>query len=327
MLESGFAQNPLSWLTPSLGTVDALTPMDAAPPNLKDAMCGPHRKRPATEDDDADAGDNNGNGHRQRRKHAAILRPAVGAAGADAEECQPVVRRRAGNADHRLYRADAHPSADRQPCRDARGRSGQEEGQAQTAAAKSADVKTAVAKPTDAKAAAAKPADAKAATAKARGRQGHSNRQAYRQHHPLDADVVRGAGGKRASRPESRRTASATRRKNSQAQPPVSINPAHAPMSAGLRPSRQMSISCSIVATAAKISPCQLGIRGSMDAKVTIAALQADEARREKERRRRRLGLSDRAHRRPRRIRFHLGRRFGRRQSVGPLRRARRHAR
>jgi D-alanyl-D-alanine carboxypeptidase len=64
LLESGFAQNPLAWLTPSLGTVDALAPMDAAPPNLKDEMCGGHRKRPAfeTEDDAAapsDAGDSN----------------------------------------------------------------------------------------------------------------------------------------------------------------------------------------------------------------------------------------------------------------------------
>jgi D-alanyl-D-alanine carboxypeptidase len=56
MLESGFSQNPLSWLTPSLGTVDALTPIDAPPPNLKDSMCGSHRKQPATEEDDADAG-------------------------------------------------------------------------------------------------------------------------------------------------------------------------------------------------------------------------------------------------------------------------------
>jgi len=62
MLESGFAQNPLSWLTPSLGTVDALTPIDAAPPNLKDQTCGHHRKRPATEEDDLDAGAVNGNG-------------------------------------------------------------------------------------------------------------------------------------------------------------------------------------------------------------------------------------------------------------------------
>ncbi len=57
LLETGFNQtaNALSWLTPSLGTVDALAPIDASPPNLKDEMCGPHRKRPAAETDDADA--------------------------------------------------------------------------------------------------------------------------------------------------------------------------------------------------------------------------------------------------------------------------------
>ena len=60
MLENGFAQNPLSWLTPSLGTVDALIPIDAAPPNLKDEMCGKHRKRPAAEDEDVDAESSNG---------------------------------------------------------------------------------------------------------------------------------------------------------------------------------------------------------------------------------------------------------------------------
>jgi D-alanyl-D-alanine carboxypeptidase len=54
MLESGFSSNPLSWLTPSLGQVDALAPIDAAPPNLKDEMCGGHRKR-HTEDEDVDA--------------------------------------------------------------------------------------------------------------------------------------------------------------------------------------------------------------------------------------------------------------------------------
>src|SRR5580700_5767254 len=43
MLESGFHQNPLSWLTPSLGTVDNLTPINADPPNLHDQVCGPHR--------------------------------------------------------------------------------------------------------------------------------------------------------------------------------------------------------------------------------------------------------------------------------------------
>ena len=61
LLENGFNQKPLSWLTPSLGTVDALAPIDASPPNLKDEMCGRHRKRPATEEDDPDANvDSNG---------------------------------------------------------------------------------------------------------------------------------------------------------------------------------------------------------------------------------------------------------------------------
>ncbi|HUC48413.1 MAG TPA: D-alanyl-D-alanine carboxypeptidase family protein [Xanthobacteraceae bacterium] len=61
LLEGGFQQKPLSWLTPSLGTVDQLAPMDAAPPNLKDEMCGPHWRRPATEADDPDAPDDSAN--------------------------------------------------------------------------------------------------------------------------------------------------------------------------------------------------------------------------------------------------------------------------
>jgi D-alanyl-D-alanine carboxypeptidase len=60
ILESGFTQNPLSWLTPALGTVDNLTPINADPPNLHDQVCGPHRKRPAAEDEDADAGGETG---------------------------------------------------------------------------------------------------------------------------------------------------------------------------------------------------------------------------------------------------------------------------
>ena len=60
LLESGFTQNPLGWLTPALGTVNALTPINADPPNLHDQTCGPHRKRPATEDEDMDAAAENG---------------------------------------------------------------------------------------------------------------------------------------------------------------------------------------------------------------------------------------------------------------------------
>lgn len=54
LLERGFQGNKLSWLKPSLGTVEALAPIDASPPNLREEMCGPKRKRPAAEDEDDD---------------------------------------------------------------------------------------------------------------------------------------------------------------------------------------------------------------------------------------------------------------------------------
>ena len=50
MLESGFNSGSLSWLTPSLGTVDKLAPIDAQPPNLREEVCGPHRHKPPSED-------------------------------------------------------------------------------------------------------------------------------------------------------------------------------------------------------------------------------------------------------------------------------------
>jgi len=52
LFEKGFNSGGLNWLMPALGTVDALVPIAAAPPNLRDEMCGRHRKRPAAEDAD-----------------------------------------------------------------------------------------------------------------------------------------------------------------------------------------------------------------------------------------------------------------------------------
>ncbi|HEY2245420.1 MAG: D-alanyl-D-alanine carboxypeptidase family protein [Xanthobacteraceae bacterium] len=57
MLESGFARSPFAWLLPAFGNVNALTPIEAAPPDLKDDMCGPHRKRHALEAAMADSAD------------------------------------------------------------------------------------------------------------------------------------------------------------------------------------------------------------------------------------------------------------------------------
>ncbi|MGH6673753.1 MAG: serine hydrolase [Xanthobacteraceae bacterium] len=61
MLENGFKKNPLSWLLPSLGTVNDLKPIDASPPDLRDEMCGPHRRRmqqAEQEDEEAGGSDN-----------------------------------------------------------------------------------------------------------------------------------------------------------------------------------------------------------------------------------------------------------------------------
>jgi D-alanyl-D-alanine carboxypeptidase len=46
LLERGFnTSGGLSWLMPSLGTVETMRPINAAPLNLRDEMCSPHRKR------------------------------------------------------------------------------------------------------------------------------------------------------------------------------------------------------------------------------------------------------------------------------------------
>ncbi|MBY0382904.1 MAG: D-alanyl-D-alanine carboxypeptidase [Xanthobacteraceae bacterium] len=54
LLEKGFNGNKLAWLRPTLGTVDQLAPIDATPPDLRDEMCGPKRKRPPAENEDDD---------------------------------------------------------------------------------------------------------------------------------------------------------------------------------------------------------------------------------------------------------------------------------
>ena len=59
LLERGFNSNSgLGWLMPPLGTVETISPVSAAPPNLREDMCGAHRKRQATEDEDEVLGAN-----------------------------------------------------------------------------------------------------------------------------------------------------------------------------------------------------------------------------------------------------------------------------
>ena len=167
LLESGFTQNPLSWLTPSLGSVEQLAPIAASPPNLHDEVCGGHRKKPAAEDEDDEAG-NDSNGSEPSSAFAAVLSslraptPKGGALLSDEGPVVPVIvytgptRTPAQIANLAAIEAAAPHSPPHKK------RPG-----AKTAAAKPTD-----AKPTDTKAAgdkatAAKPTDQKAADQKA----------------------------------------------------------------------------------------------------------------------------------------------------------------
>jgi D-alanyl-D-alanine carboxypeptidase len=51
LLDRGFANNGLSWLKPSLGTVDQLVPVDTTPPDLHDEVCSGKHHKPSDEDD------------------------------------------------------------------------------------------------------------------------------------------------------------------------------------------------------------------------------------------------------------------------------------
>jgi D-alanyl-D-alanine carboxypeptidase len=62
LLERGFANNNLSWLRPSLGTVDNLVPIDASPPNLRDQMCSGKRHKPASDEDEDTVASNGASG-------------------------------------------------------------------------------------------------------------------------------------------------------------------------------------------------------------------------------------------------------------------------
>jgi D-alanyl-D-alanine carboxypeptidase len=75
LLESGFNNSRLSWLTPSLGNVEQLKPIEAPPPNLRDEMCGGHRRKPAAEDNDED--DQTASGDGNPNYQLSALKPAT----------------------------------------------------------------------------------------------------------------------------------------------------------------------------------------------------------------------------------------------------------
>src|SRR4029450_10659311 len=76
LLERGFnSSSGASWLMSPFSTVESVQPIAAAPPNMRDEMCGGHRKRPASEDED-DLAIANSNPETPYAVFLASLRPA-----------------------------------------------------------------------------------------------------------------------------------------------------------------------------------------------------------------------------------------------------------
>ncbi len=100
LLENGFNSGGLSWLTPSLGTVDALAPIDAQPPNLREEMCGGHRRKPPSEDNDEEQQATGDNGSAQGFMLSALRPPNGKFVLGPPVETEAPVRVFTGPADH-----------------------------------------------------------------------------------------------------------------------------------------------------------------------------------------------------------------------------------
>jgi D-alanyl-D-alanine carboxypeptidase len=75
LLETGFNNSALSWLTPSLGTGEQLKPVAAAPPNLREEMCGGHRRKPPSEENDEEQQASTGDGTNDQIYQLSALKP------------------------------------------------------------------------------------------------------------------------------------------------------------------------------------------------------------------------------------------------------------
>jgi D-alanyl-D-alanine carboxypeptidase len=78
LLENGFNNGTPMWLMPALGTVDNLMPIATTPIDLRETMCGKHRRRPAAEEVDEEvAGDDSQNGNGMTLAHVRPVKPST----------------------------------------------------------------------------------------------------------------------------------------------------------------------------------------------------------------------------------------------------------
>jgi D-alanyl-D-alanine carboxypeptidase len=144
LLERGFnSTRGINWLIPSLGTVESIQPVNAEPVNLREDMCGAHRKRRATEDEDEVLGGTHENSDTPYGIFLASLRPkAKGEAPGPAISLgEPVV----------VYTGRARKPGDPPPAAANKPKKSKPPADATAKAGTKTDTKTAAAKPTGAK--------------------------------------------------------------------------------------------------------------------------------------------------------------------------------
>lgn len=95
LLDRGFASSPMSWLRPSLGSVESLVPLEnASPPDLRDEICNGKRHKPASDEEDTVAG-GTGSADSNPMSYAIGLAPPTGNAAAelasDPQPAEPVI--------------------------------------------------------------------------------------------------------------------------------------------------------------------------------------------------------------------------------------------
>jgi D-alanyl-D-alanine carboxypeptidase len=86
LFENAFNNTGLNWLMPAYGNVASLPSIEAEPPNLREEMCGKHRRRPAAEeaDDEEVAGNGTGTGSGEPGSVQALFFSGPKTAGAKA---------------------------------------------------------------------------------------------------------------------------------------------------------------------------------------------------------------------------------------------------
>ena len=127
LFERGFGNgNALSWLTPSLGTVEALQPLNMPPPDLHEEVCGKNRHRGETAEEEppptADPDRSVGLNALLPQFGSGAGKPAIPVLGPPVPSMAPIVvfvgpPKKPGNPETAVAKSEPHPAHKRKPAK------------------------------------------------------------------------------------------------------------------------------------------------------------------------------------------------------------------